>query len=166
MVTIHGIGFQRPPDDKAGVAGYADELHANLKQSLTDALGEDPEREHGGAVYVQSEYPPQTKDTKKGLDRIGTWDVNRIVVDGRPLTRLGASVAHVALVYSGDEEYVADPVAGVTNGPSLSGRGASLREPAGTHEDFRQRPEGHLPPGSRRSTRAARQRQRSRVPIP
>jgi hypothetical protein len=113
MVTIHGIGFQQPPNDTAGVAGYADVLHANLKQSLHDALGEDPGREHGGAVYVQSEYPALSKDTEKGLDRIGTWDADRQVVQGTPLTRPGASIAHVALVYSGDEEYIADPAAGV-----------------------------------------------------
>jgi len=112
VVTVHGIGFQQPPDDAKNVDGYADELHANLRPFLAKALGEDPERPHGGPVYVQSEFPPQTKDTEEGLKRIGTWDADRRVVTGADLTNPGASIAHVALVYSGDEEHVADPLAG------------------------------------------------------
>jgi len=112
VITIHGIGFQKAPDDEKGIAGYADELHGNLKRSLKEALGEDPERPHGGAVYVSSEYPPQTRDIEEGLKRIGQWKADGTVTTDRPLTREGASIAHVALVYSGDEEHVADPLAG------------------------------------------------------
>jgi hypothetical protein len=112
VVTVHGIGRQQPPDDKANVAGYADELHTNLRPLLGLSLGEDPQRPNGGPVYVQSEYPSLSKDTEKGLERIGKWDASRSVVKGADLTQTGASIAHVALVYSGDEEHVADPLAG------------------------------------------------------
>ena len=63
-------------------------------------------------MYVESEYPPKSKDTEKGLHRIGAWDDEHRVVMGRPLVNDGASIAHVALVYSGDEEHVSDPAAG------------------------------------------------------
>lgn len=112
VVTIHGIGFQQPADDKADVPGYADALHASLRPLLGRAFGEDPQRPNGGPVYVQSEYPRLSKDTEKGLERIGTWDAGRSVVKGADLTQAGASIAHVALVYSGDEEHVADPLSG------------------------------------------------------
>ncbi len=102
VVTVHGIGRQQPPDDKANVAGYADELHTILRPLLGPSLGEDPQRPNGGPVYVQSEYPSLSKDTEKGLERIGKWDAGRSVVKGADLTQTGASIAHVALVYSGD----------------------------------------------------------------
>jgi hypothetical protein len=109
IVTVHGIGFQVPPHN--GQGGYADELHTNLRQSLGNALGDDPHRETG-PVYVQSEWPAKSKDTEHGLHRIGSWDRDHRVVSGEPLASPGAAIAHVALVYSGDEEHVADPLAG------------------------------------------------------
>ena len=30
LVTLHGIGFQQPPQPELGIAGYADDLHQNL----------------------------------------------------------------------------------------------------------------------------------------
>lgn len=82
LVTVHGIGFQQPPVD--GKPGYADKLHALLKQQLGGRLGDDPEG--SGPVYVQScaEGIPA-----EGLARLS-----------RPLVGEGADIAHVAIVYS------------------------------------------------------------------
>ena len=55
VVTVHGIGFQQPPN--GGTAGYADALHEHLRKSLGDRLGDDPNREGArGPVYVSSEW--------------------------------------------------------------------------------------------------------------
>jgi len=88
IVTVHGIGFQQPPQD--GRPGYADGLHENLRAVLGERLGDDPERAGGGPVYVRSEVDGSRLD---GLARLR---------DGRPLAAPG-SVAHVALVYSPSE---------------------------------------------------------------
>jgi hypothetical protein len=90
LVTVHGIGFQRAPDDASGVAGYADALHAHLREFLGSELGEDPERQVVGPVYVSSEWNRSPAD---GLARLDA---------GRPLARPG-KIAHVALVYSPSE---------------------------------------------------------------
>jgi len=89
MVTVHGIGFQRPPED--GEPGYADGLHASLRGVLGDLLGDDPNRPHGGPVYVQSSWgtPPAPE---KGLVRLD-----------QPLIGEHGEIAHVALVYSDSE---------------------------------------------------------------
>ncbi len=57
VLTIHGIGFQQPPDDQH--AGYADTLHDNLAAVLNGRLGDDPQRPAGvhGPVYVMSAMP-------------------------------------------------------------------------------------------------------------
>lgn len=82
LVTIHGIGFQQPPE--GGQPGYADTLHASLKQLLGDRLSDDPEG--SGPIYIQSCAENVTTD---GLNRLS-----------RPLARPGTDITHVALVYS------------------------------------------------------------------
>lgn len=91
VVTVHGIGFQRAPDDASGTPGYADALHAHLRSELGDRLGDDPERgERGGPVYVRSECNGAPAE---GLARLDP---------SRKLTDTG-KIAHVALVYSPSE---------------------------------------------------------------
>lgn len=84
LVTVHGIGFQQPPED--GRPGYADGLHENLRDVLGDELGDDPNRR--GPVYVTSQVGGSTSE---GLARLGL-----------PLAAPG-KIAHVALVYSPSE---------------------------------------------------------------
>jgi hypothetical protein len=90
VVTVHGIGFQQPPNDKLGVPGYADALHAALRTPLGERLGDDPDRPHGGPVYVCSEWEGSPD---KGLARLDP---------GKALAQPGR-IAHVALVYSPSE---------------------------------------------------------------
>jgi len=92
LVTVHGIGFQQPPQD--GRAGYADALHERLRRELGEQLGDDPERPGGGPVYVRSEVDGSRA---QGLARLDP---------GRPLAAPGR-IAHVALVYSPSEPLVA-----------------------------------------------------------
>jgi hypothetical protein len=112
IVTIHGIGFQTPPNDDQGVPGYADALHAHLKDVLgSDILGDDPQRRNGvrGPVYVHSTWPPGSRRIEGGLDRLGTWERDarpgRVTTD-QPLVDANQPVAHVALVYANLEERV------------------------------------------------------------
>lgn len=89
LVTVHGIGFQQPPED--GRPGYADALHAHLHEQLGDRLGDDPERiGDSGPVYVTSEVHGSRRD---GLARLDP---------SKPLAPEG-KIAHVALVYSPSE---------------------------------------------------------------
>lgn len=89
LVTVHGIGFQQPPNH--GRPGYADALHENLRVVLPDRLGDDPERTgHDGPVYVSSEWDGSPRD---GLARLDPH---------RPLAAEGR-IAHVALVYAPSE---------------------------------------------------------------
>lgn len=88
VVTVHGIGFQQPPED--GRPGYADALHEHLRKVLGSRLGDDPERDTGGPVYVRSEWDGSPADGLARLDK------------GRPLSQDG-KIAHVALVYSPSE---------------------------------------------------------------
>jgi hypothetical protein len=117
LVTIHGIGFQQPPD-AAGTpgTGYADDLHDNLAGVLGEKLGTDPNRTRGG-VYVASQWPRQgVPSREEGLKRLGSWDPANpgqllpdppalVGADGR------ATVAHVALVYSNLEDLGPQPAA-------------------------------------------------------
>jgi hypothetical protein len=99
VLTIHGIGFQQPPDgDKAG---YADTLHDNLAAALNGRLGDDPQRPPAphGPVYVKSAMPG-TRNTEWGLSRLGSWQGGNLDVDGMPLAPDDKPVAHVALVYT------------------------------------------------------------------
>lgn len=97
VLTVHGIGFQQPPD--GDTPGYADALHQNLRNNVGELLGSDPDRP-AGPVYVRS-AKPGTRDKQWGLSRL----------DG-PLTEPGDAqrIAHVALVYSSLEGV--DPPAG------------------------------------------------------
>jgi hypothetical protein len=88
LVTVHGIGFQQPPED--GRPGYADALHEHLHEVLGDRLGDDPKRKDGGPVYVRSEVDGSRRD---GLSRLDP---------GEELAPKG-KIAHVALVYSPSE---------------------------------------------------------------
>ena len=87
LVTVHGIGFQQPPED--GRPGYADALHAHLHKQLGKRLGDDPERD-SGPVYVTSEVNRSRRD---GLARLDPS--KRLAPEG--------TIAHVALVYSPSE---------------------------------------------------------------
>lgn len=94
IVTVHGIGFEKAPEDKKDVAGYADTLHQNLKAALGPLLGDDPKRPINakrpiqGPVYVESQVDGSAE---KGLKRLKG-----------PLLGEGPDerIAHVALVYS------------------------------------------------------------------
>jgi hypothetical protein len=88
VVTVHGIGFQRPPEGDQ--PGYADALHAHLQAATGDRLGDDPERPAAGPVYVQSEWQGSRAGGLARLDQ------------SRPLAAAG-KIAHVALVYSPSE---------------------------------------------------------------
>ena len=88
LVTVHGIGFQQPPED--GRPGYADALHAHLHEQLGDELGDDPKRTEGGPVYVKSEVGPSRRE---GLARLDPS--NQLAPEGK--------IAHLALVYSPSE---------------------------------------------------------------
>jgi hypothetical protein len=109
IVTIHGIGFQQPPGKD--VAGYADDLHAHLHEHLGDLLSDDPNRQsyqHGKSVpiYVQSSYrlpSSEIRSREEGMKRLGKWrdgNLSEIGTTDAHLTLEGASIAHVALVYS------------------------------------------------------------------
>jgi hypothetical protein len=109
FVTIHGVGFQQPPED--GVPGYADDLHTFLCKELnTDGnvlLSDDPTRRkhqvgESVPIYVQSVWPPNSLHVEDGLMRLGSWDQHRRRIDigDAPLVTGDARIAHVALVYS------------------------------------------------------------------
>src|SRR5215472_10763581 len=84
LVTLHGIGFEQPPQVVNGVeianSGYADPLHQHLNNYLTTMLGDDPKRAinraqpgDDGVIYVESRYrDKQGKATREeGLKRLG-----------------------------------------------------------------------------------------------
>jgi hypothetical protein len=105
VVTVHGIGFQQPPNENPNDPGgrrpgYADQLHRLLQASgLVPGLGDDPERlEHGvhGPVYVQSPW----NEPENGLSRL---DPHRPLVTEQGDAPTDRRVAHVALIYSGLE---------------------------------------------------------------
>jgi hypothetical protein len=122
IVTIHGIGFQQPPGlgtDGKLVAGYADNLHKHLSDELNkdgvELLSDDPDRrshQMGDSVpiYVESVWPPESRDREAGLRRLGTWvddprtglavSHERREEPKQKLVKEKARLAHVALVYS------------------------------------------------------------------
>jgi hypothetical protein len=110
IVTMHGIGFQVPPKDDQGIAGYADALHDHLRTALGDRLGDDPDRGQGvrGPVYVHSHWPPGSRKIEEGIERLGSWEKDvrpgRVDPQGKPLVNRNQSIAHVALVYANLEE--------------------------------------------------------------
>lgn len=108
LVTIHGIGFQQAPE--LGVEGYADRLHQNLLAYLPDTLGGDTDPKFGrtaqsGPIYVQSDWPPDSRKIEEGLKRLGQWlddDPTHRLIDttNAPLQDKNKPIAHVALIYS------------------------------------------------------------------
>ena len=44
IITLHGIGFEQPPQPGIDDSGYADPLHEHLKQYLGNCLSDDPRR--------------------------------------------------------------------------------------------------------------------------
>lgn len=113
LVTVHGIGFQRAPDDDAGVAGYADALHAHLREFLGKELGDDPDRPIPGPVYVRSEWEGSPAQGLARLDQ------------ANPLAPAG-KIAHVALVYSPSEH----------PGPHLGEAADALARAAASHHHY------------------------------
>ena len=118
LVTIHGIGFEQPPlkgaDGGPDTPGYADGLHEHLSEYLNATkLSDDPHREReqdgeNGPIYVQSVWPPDSHCLEDGLKRLGTWDEEHLrTIDGAsaPLSKGGARLAHIALVYSQAEDH-------------------------------------------------------------
>jgi hypothetical protein len=120
LVTVHGIGFEQSPDDENNRMGYADKLHANLRECLqpTHFLSDDPNRpKEKGGIYVESSWEDDNKSPSReaGLKRLGVWSTqNRtkingnVVLSGTKTARLishedykpSKTIAHVALVYS------------------------------------------------------------------
>ncbi len=119
LVTLHGIGFEQPPQVVKGVelvanTGYADPLHQHLSKYLGTMLSDDPNREKdrnqpgdNGPIYVQSTFRDKQKriSREEGLKRLGTWSDNKqsINIEDAPLVAKDdntGSIAHVALVYS------------------------------------------------------------------
>lgn len=119
IVTIHGIGFQQPPEN--GSPGYADDLHHNLCAELNKngmkRLSDDPSPQARPAspIYVQSVWPVRSLQLEKGIERLGSWtkDNCSISSDEAPLVKENFPIAHVALVYSqleGDQPEVGSAV--------------------------------------------------------
>src|SRR5947209_15231833 len=106
LVTIHGIGFQQSPD--GDIRGYADGLQDSLLRSIPAEAGGDPVSEFGrekgvGAIYVHSDWPPNTRKSDEGLARLGAWvpgDASHRAVDiaNAPLADGDKPIAHIALV--------------------------------------------------------------------
>src|SRR5437764_1943343 len=128
LVTLHGIGFEQPPNirnkqgkmesDKEGNwkefginTGYADLFHHHLHTHprLAPLLSDDPKRSRShagenGAIYIQSRWgqDQERSSTEEGLKRLGIWSKDRkeINTDGAPLVANGKLLSHIALVYS------------------------------------------------------------------
>lgn len=108
LVTLHGIGFEQPPQPAIENSGYADPLHQHLHTRLGTLLSDDPQRTHNqpgsnGAIYVESRWLDEQEKASReeGLKRLGTWSgEQQIDITNAPLTANNASIAHVALVYS------------------------------------------------------------------
>ncbi len=123
-VTIHGIGFQQPPQPALGLPGYADDLHQHLSKYLTPSiLSDDPQRSRSqrgenGPIYVQNCWPPESGNSEQGLARLGQWsaDMRHIDCISAPLAAESARIAHIALVYSPLEEEKAQVGAGFVAG--------------------------------------------------
>lgn len=107
IVTLHGIGFEQPP--QGNIPGYADSLHEHLSIYLDGLLSDDPNRQRNqkgehGPIYVQSRYltADGQASREEGLKRLGSWsgDMRSIVTQNAPLVANDERIAHVALVYS------------------------------------------------------------------
>ncbi|HEY1354607.1 MAG TPA: hypothetical protein VGF67_33775 [Ktedonobacteraceae bacterium] len=109
LVTLHGVGYEQPPQDGVDNSGYADPLHQHLKLYLGDRLSDDPRRQRNvpgenGAIYVESRWldPQGRASREEGMKRLGTWndDFQQIDTSAAPLRSGEEPFAHVALVYS------------------------------------------------------------------
>ena len=109
LVTLHGIGFQRPPQPGLDNSGYADPFHQHLSKRLGSMLSDDPLRERerpgdNGAIYVESRWPDAQgrASREEGMKRLGAWSKDRkhINTTDAPLVADDEPVSHVALVYS------------------------------------------------------------------
>src|SRR5258708_27607177 len=94
LVTLHGIGFEQPPQNGVDNSGYADPLHQHLKTYLGNLLSDDPCRSHShpgenGTIYVESRWPDtQGKAShEEGMKRLGTWcdDLQQVDITDAPL---------------------------------------------------------------------------------
>jgi hypothetical protein len=123
IVTIHGIGFQQPPQvgkDSNYVenSGYADALHrAAADDTRSGAYCRlSPNPEPGGfpenlPIYVTSQWPPPGSGRpirEDGLKRVGSWTItgSNVSIDASqaPLVMSGYTLSHVAVVYTGLEQ--------------------------------------------------------------
>ena len=124
LLTIHGIGFQQFPDDDAGVAGYADELHRALRDQASPAppcsattpsapgVGRPPVTR--APSMCRAAGLPNRCEQEKGLERLGRLLDREARTLQSPLPDLvepGKTIAHVALVYTPLEETGPDPIA-------------------------------------------------------
>jgi len=110
LVTLHGVGFEQPPQTDVVNSGYADILHQHLKKYLGDQLSDDPGRERtrageNGVIYVESRWPDQVTgevSSEIGMKRLGSWNTGQTRVDIRnaPLVANREPVSHLALIYS------------------------------------------------------------------
>lgn len=109
LVTLHGIGFEQPPQPGVNNSGYADPLHEHLSKYLGTMLSDDPHRARtrrgeNGTIYVESRWLTAlgTPSREEGLKRLGTWSADRQQIDRlrAPLVANDERISHVALVYS------------------------------------------------------------------
>lgn len=117
LVTLHGIGFEQPPQRELKNSGYADLLHEHLSKCLGTMLSDDPyrKREHrgeNGAIYVESHFltAAGAVSREEGLKRLGAWseDKQHIETKDAPLVANDERISHVALVYSNLEPIVSE----------------------------------------------------------
>jgi hypothetical protein len=118
LVTLHGIGYEQPPQERVDNSGYADPLHQHLKIYLGNLLSDDPHRKRSrpgdnGAIYVESRWlDAQGKAShEEGMKRLGIWcdDLQQVEIADAPLRTKNEPISHVALVYSNLEPTGPEP---------------------------------------------------------
>ncbi len=108
LVTLHGIGFEQPPQPGVRNSGYADLLHEHLSACLGALLSDDPHRARerpgeNGVIYVESRWQiAGIASREEGLKRLGSWSQDRQHIESKdaPLIANDERVSHIALVYS------------------------------------------------------------------
>ncbi len=86
LVTVHGVGINQARNGNR--IGYADQLHARLRDKLAGLLSREPDDPAlEGPLYIEAE-----PNNLHALQRLGD--------DRRPLASPGSRIAHVALVYT------------------------------------------------------------------
>jgi hypothetical protein len=108
LVTLHGIGFEQPPQPGVSNSGYADLLHEHLSARLGTLLSDDPNRARArpgenGVIYVESRWKIDgIASREEGLKRLGSWSQDRQHIESKdaPLIANDERVSHIALVYS------------------------------------------------------------------